>query len=49
MDDDYDDDDEDTWDDGHYTEDDVIESADHTGYTSVSDFVHGTNGMEPDD
>ncbi|MFJ4982353.1 hypothetical protein ACIP9H_00950 [Streptomyces sp. NPDC088732] len=37
-----------TWDDGHLTGDDVIESADHTGYTSVSDYVAGENGYEPD-
>jgi hypothetical protein len=37
-----------TWDDGNLTEHDVIESADHTGYTSVSDYVAGENGYEPD-
>jgi hypothetical protein len=42
------DDDEQTWDDGELGEDDVIEAADHTGYTSVSDYVSGTNGYEPD-
>jgi hypothetical protein len=44
-----DDDDATTWDDGHYTEDDVIESADHTGYLSVDDYVHDVNGMDPDE
>lgn len=38
-----------TWDDGRLGEEDVIESADHTGYTSYDDFVHGNNGYEPDD
>ena len=37
-----------TWDDGQLTESDVIESADGTGYTSVSEFVAGENGYEPD-
>ncbi|TYB45713.1 hypothetical protein [Actinomadura chibensis] len=37
-----------TWGDGEYTEDDVIESADHTGYTSVSDYVHDENALAPD-
>jgi hypothetical protein len=37
-----------TWDDGQLTEHDVIESADHTGYTSVADYVAGENGHEPD-
>ncbi|MFD5624559.1 hypothetical protein [Streptomyces yangpuensis] len=37
-----------TWDDGHLTENEVIEAADGTGYTSVSDYVHGENGHEPD-
>ncbi|MFD9368488.1 hypothetical protein ACFWA6_12370 [Streptomyces sp. NPDC060020] len=37
-----------TWDEGHLTEGEVIESADGTGYTSVSDYVHGENGHEPD-
>ncbi len=37
-----------TWDDGHLTESEVIEAADGTGYTSVSDYVHGENGHEPD-
>ncbi|MFF4835977.1 hypothetical protein [Streptomyces sp. NPDC001315] len=44
----YGDETEHTWDDGRLTEDDVIESADHTGYTSVSEFVAGENGYEPD-
>ncbi|MFD4869386.1 hypothetical protein [Streptomyces sp. NPDC058412] len=39
---------EQTWDDGHLSENEVIESADGTGYTSVSDYVHGENGHEPD-
>ncbi|MFE5679289.1 hypothetical protein ACFQ7B_41865 [Streptomyces erythrochromogenes] len=39
---------EQTWDEGHLTGSDVIESADGTGYTSVSDYVHGENGHEPD-
>ncbi len=39
---------EQTWDDGHLTENEVIEAADGTGYTSVSDYVHGENGHEPD-
>ncbi|THA73701.1 hypothetical protein [Streptomyces sp. A0592] len=39
---------EQTWDEGHLTESDVVESADGTGYTSVSDYVHGENGHEPD-
>lgn len=38
-----------TWDDGHLTEDDVIEAADHTGYTSPSDYYEGVGGYEPDD
>ncbi|MEO3788021.1 hypothetical protein ABGB12_32240 [Actinocorallia sp. B10E7] len=38
-----------TWDDGELTEEDVIESSDHTGYTSPFDFDHGVNGHEPDD
>lgn len=37
-----------TWDDGHYTSDDVIEAADHTGYLSMDDYIHGDNGMAPD-
>ncbi|MFF0592203.1 hypothetical protein [Streptomyces antibioticus] len=40
---------EQTWDDGRLTEDDVIEAADGTGYTSVSEYVSGENGYEPDD
>ncbi|MFE0731575.1 hypothetical protein [Streptomyces antibioticus] len=39
---------EQTWDDGRLTEDDVIEAADGTGYTSVSEYVSGENGYEPD-
>lgn len=46
--DDDDDDDDKTWGDGQYTADEVIESADHTGYTSVSDYVHGDDGVDPD-
>ncbi|GAB3851322.1 hypothetical protein ACFPIJ_52950 [Dactylosporangium cerinum] len=42
------DEDEKTWNDGAYTADDVIESADHTGYTSVSDYVSGEDGLTPD-
>ena len=38
-----------TWEEGQYTEDDVIESADGTGYLSPSEFVSGDNGLEPDD
>lgn len=38
----------DTWDDGHYTEDDVIEAADHSGYLSMSDYISGDNALEPD-
>ena len=38
-----------TWDDGRLNEHDVIEAADGTGYTSVSEFVEGENGFEPDD
>lgn len=41
--------DEKTWGDGKYTSDDVIESADHTAYTSTADYVAGEDGMEPDD
>lgn len=37
-----------TWDDGRLAEDDVIEAADHTGYTSVSDYIAGDDGYEPD-
>jgi hypothetical protein len=37
-----------TWNDGQLGEDDVIEAADGTGYTSVSDFVSGEDGYEPD-
>ncbi|UWE11164.1 hypothetical protein [Actinacidiphila bryophytorum] len=37
-----------TWDDGQYTDDDVIEAADHSGYLSVSDYVSGDNALEPD-
>ena len=37
-----------TWDEGNLTEDDVIEAADHTGYTSPSDYYSGTDGHEPD-
>ncbi|WP_203980284.1 hypothetical protein [Planotetraspora silvatica] len=37
-----------TWDDGHYTPDDVIEAADHTAYLSMDDYIHDNNGMEPD-
>jgi hypothetical protein len=44
----YDDYDNHTWDDGHLTSDDVIESADHTGYESVDDYVHGVDGHDPD-
>ncbi|WP_157879633.1 hypothetical protein [Streptomyces yangpuensis] len=36
------------WDDGYLTEHEVIEAADGTGYTSVSHYVHGENGHEPD-
>ncbi|MFJ9767732.1 hypothetical protein ACIRUY_28295 [Streptomyces erythrochromogenes] len=39
---------EQTWDEGHLTESEVIEAADGTGYTSVSDYVHGENGHDPD-
>ncbi|MFF3938077.1 hypothetical protein [Streptomyces phaeofaciens] len=39
---------EQTWDEGRLTEHDVIEAADGTGYTSVSAFVAGENGYEPD-
>ncbi|MFJ8013887.1 hypothetical protein [Streptomyces sp. NPDC096339] len=37
-----------TWDDGRLTEDDVIEAADGTGYTSVSSYTAGEDGHEPD-
>ena len=37
-----------TWDDGHYTEDDVIEAADHSGYLSVSDYISGDDPLAPD-
>lgn len=37
-----------TWGGGEYTPDDVIEAADHTGYTSPSEYVDGANGLEPD-
>jgi hypothetical protein len=37
-----------TWGDGQYTEDDVIEAADHTGYLSMDDYIHDNNGLEPD-
>jgi hypothetical protein len=47
-DDDWDDDPVPTWDEGELDEDDVIEAADHTGYTSVSDFVDGVDGHKPD-
>ena len=40
---------EQTWDEGRLAEHDVIEAADGTGYTSVSAFVAGENGYEPDD
>ncbi|MBP2035248.1 hypothetical protein [Streptomyces avidinii] len=39
---------EQTWDEGHLTEGEVIESADGTGYTSVGDYVRGEDGHEPD-
>lgn len=38
-----------TWEEGQYTEDDVIESADGTGYLYPSEFVAGEGGLEPDD
>lgn len=37
-----------TWGDGEYTGDEVIEAADHTGYTSYSDYFAGDNGLDPD-
>ena len=44
----YDDDDDKTWDDGRLDSDDVIEAADHTGYESVDDYVHGVDGYDLD-
>lgn len=44
----YDDEDDKTWGESEYTEDDVIEAADHTGYTSYSDYIAGDNGLDPD-
>lgn len=38
-----------TWDNGELTEHDVIEAADHTGYTSPSDYVRGDDPHDPDD
>lgn len=38
-----------TWADGRYGEDDVIESADGTGYLTPSEYVAGDDGLEPDD
>lgn len=40
---------EQTWDEGLLTDDDVIEAADGTGYTSVSQYVAGADGHAPDD
>ncbi|MEU3275693.1 hypothetical protein [Streptomyces antibioticus] len=37
------------WDDGRLTEYDVIEAADGTGCASMSEYVSGENGYEPDD
>lgn len=37
-----------TWDDGELGESDVIEAADHEGFTSVSEYVSGTNAHDPD-
>lgn len=37
-----------TWDEGELGESDVIEAANHEGYTSVSDYVTGTDPHEPD-
>ncbi|MGW4033204.1 hypothetical protein ACWEFL_28570 [Streptomyces sp. NPDC004838] len=37
-----------TYGDGAYEPDDVIQSADYTGYLFTSDYVAGENGMNPD-
>lgn len=37
-----------TWNDGTLTDNDVIEARDTTGYTSVSNFVHGVGGYDKD-
>ncbi|MFI6369543.1 hypothetical protein [Streptomyces sp. NPDC050546] len=38
----------DTWDDGEYTSDEVIEAADHQGYLSMDDYIHDHNALAPD-
>ncbi|MFF0451361.1 hypothetical protein ACFYT4_34190 [Streptomyces sp. NPDC004609] len=37
-----------TYGEGAYEADDVIQSADYTGYLFTSDYVAGENGMSPD-